>query len=132
MNCIEIKLPCNEFECIALKIILADNNHNNNPFIVTGMYRPPNAKSIFYDQLNDILKHFNNCNEIILFGDLNVNWLYKTKRNDLKTIAGKYDLGQIIEGPTRLTKNESLIDLAFTNCPDCILKTYNLVTGLSS
>lgn len=50
------------------------------------MYRPPNVKSIFYDQLNDILKHINNCNEIILFGDLNVNWLDKTKRKELKTI----------------------------------------------
>lgn len=38
----------------------------------------------------------------------------------------------MIEAPTRITRNtQILIDLIFTNKPDRIIKTYNLVTGLS-
>lgn len=39
---------------------------------------------------------------------------------------------QMINKPTRLTKNsQTLIDLIFTNKPDRVTKTYNLITGLS-
>lgn len=44
----------------------------------------------------------------------------------------KFDLQQIIEGSTRITKSsETLIDLLFTNRPERIKKSYNLATGLS-
>ncbi len=39
---------------------------------------------------------------------------------------------QLIEQPTRITNRyETKIDLLFTNRPERITKTYNLVTGLS-
>lgn len=53
---------------------------------------------------------------MILFGNLNVNWSDKSKRKELKTVVSKYDLSQIIVGPTRVTRTtQTQIDLAFTN-----------------
>ena len=38
----------------------------------------------------------------------------------------------MVKGPTRITKQtKTLIDMAFTNKPDRITRTYNLITGLS-
>lgn len=39
---------------------------------------------------------------------------------------------QMIHKPTRIsTSSQTLIDLIFANKPDRIIKTYNLITGLS-
>lgn len=38
----------------------------------------------------------------------------------------------MIKGPTRITRQtKTLIDMAFTNKPEHITRTYNLITGLS-
>ncbi len=50
----------------------------------------------------------------------------------LKNITDYFNLTQLIEQPTRITnRSETKIDLLFTNRPERITKTYNLVTGLS-
>uniref|UniRef100_A0A3B1IW78 Reverse transcriptase domain-containing protein n=1 Tax=Astyanax mexicanus TaxID=7994 RepID=A0A3B1IW78_ASTMX len=42
------------------------------------------------------------------------------------------DMTQVINGPTRITNSTSTqIDLAFTNMPERILKSYNMLTGMS-
>lgn len=42
------------------------------------------------------------------------------------------DVTQVINGPTRITNSTSTqIDLAFTNRPERILKSYNMLTGMS-
>lgn len=44
----------------------------------------------------------------------------------------KFDYKQMIKGPTRITRQtKTLIDMAFTNRPERITRTYNLITGLS-
>lgn len=69
---------------------------------------------------------------MLVFGDFNINWLDKRCRKSLKDLSSKHDFSQQIKNPTRITKNsQTLIDLIFTNKPDRIIKTYNLVTGLS-
>lgn len=52
----------------------------------------------------------------------------KTK---LKSTMGTFKYKQMIDRPTRVTrKSETLIDLIFTNRPERVIKTYNLITGL--
>lgn len=67
-----------------------------------------------------------------MLGDLNVNWEVKQIRKNLKKVMDKMDMAQVINGATRITNSTSTqIDLAFTNRPERILKSYNMLTGLS-
>lgn len=87
---------------------------------------------MFYDKLNILLKECDTNKERILLGDFNINWSDKAKRKDLKRVMSNFDFQQVVEGPTRITNSsETLIDLVFTNRPERIKKSYNLVTGLS-
>ncbi len=92
-------------EYVALKIILS----RQMSFILIALYRPPSANETFYDQLTDMLKECNHNKELILMGDYNLNWEDKGKRRKLKTITDKYNLQQLIRGPTRITKNSSTV-----------------------
>lgn len=65
-------------------------------------------------------------------GDFNINWGEKSSRKNFKQITDNFDLMQLINGPTRITNSTSTqIDLIFSNRPERILKSYNMVTGLS-
>lgn len=65
-------------------------------------------------------------------GDLNINWDSKSDRKKLKHLADKYNLTQVIKGPTRITnKSKTTIDLVFSNKPERISRTFNLLSGLS-
>jgi len=65
-------------------------------------------------------------------GDFNVNWSDKCGRKKLKNITDYFNLTQLIEQPTRITnRSETKIDLLFTNRPERISKTLNLMTGMS-
>ncbi len=65
-------------------------------------------------------------------GDFNINWEDKSTRKNLKQITDSFDLKQLISGPTRITNStKSQIDLIFTNRPERILKSCNMLTGLS-
>ena len=65
-------------------------------------------------------------------GDFNINWENKTCRKKLKEITDDFNLTQKIQGPTRVTQSShTQIDLVFTNRPDWITKSSNLLTGIS-
>ncbi len=60
------------------------------------------------------------------------NWEDKSTRKNLKQITDSFDLKQLISGPTPITNStKSQIDLIFTNRPERILKSCNMLTGLS-
>ena len=100
-------------------------------FTVFAVYRPPAASNDFFDYLNVILKQHDKM-ETILMGDFNLNWQDKKRRKKLKDLVKTFQMTQMIYKPTRITKSsQTLIDLIFTNKPDRIKKTYNLITGLS-
>lgn len=63
--------------------------------------------------------------------DFNLNWEDKLKRKKIKMIADKFNLNQLIKEPTRIAKSKTQLDLIFTNKPERIIKSYNLITGLS-
>lgn len=79
-----------------------------------------------------VLKECNPNKELLLMGDFNVNWEDKSKRRKLKMITEKFHLEQLIKRPTRIAKYFRIqIDLIFTNKRERIIKSYNLITGLS-
>lgn len=102
-------------------------------FNILVVYNPPSScLQIFYQNLEIFFKSFKPNSEVLIYGDTNVNWLNKSSRKQLKELTSKYDFHQFVNGPTRLTKtSQTTIDLAFSNKPERVLKTYNLVCGLS-
>lgn len=75
--------------------------------------RPPQSSEvIFYEK-------FENLNEeIIIFGDININW-EGTYCRKMHKKTDKFDLVQMIKGPRIITTSSSTqIDLAFTNRPE--------------
>ena len=65
-------------------------------------------------------------NEIIIMGDLNINYLDKTNHADIKTLLTLWGLTQTITQPTRTNENSStLIDVILTNRQNNLLsQTY--------
>ncbi len=101
-------------------------------FIVICLYRPPSTNNIFYEHLHNILKQCDGKKELILMGDFNINWDKKTERKKLKEITNKFNLSQLIQGPTRITNSsQTQTDLIFTNRPQRVTTSHNLLTGLS-
>ena len=90
-----------DLECIVLKLTLS----TQMSFIMIGLYRPRSTKIVFYDKLNALLKECDTKKEIILLGDLNINWSDKIKRKELKRVTSNYEFQQIIEGPTRISSS---------------------------
>ena len=61
--------------------------------------------------------------ETSVFGDLNVNYSKNLDNTEIKQIIKQYGLKQIIEKPTRITKNSStLIDIITTTHEKNVLK----------
>ncbi len=117
-----------DIECVGVNISLSAEM----AFSLICLYRKPSAKLEFYDQLKNLLHSLDFNKEVILMGDFNINWSDKGGRKKLKNITDYFNFTQLIEQPTRITnRSETKIDLLFTNRPERITKTYNLVTGLS-
>ena len=86
--------------------------------------------------MSAVMKSLENyCNwdfnrEVIVIGDL--NWEDKSSWKQLKQATDSFNLTQIIDGSTRITNSSRMqIDLIFINMSDRIIKSYNLITGLS-
>lgn len=100
-------------------------------FILIVIYHPPSSNNDFYEKFQNILKECNFKKEVIIMGDFNVNWEDRSIRKNLKQITDGLDLYQLIKGPTRITQSRTQIDLVFSNRPERITKSYNMITGLS-
>ena len=95
------------------------------PFIVTTIYRPPNAPAEFFDLLEKLIKQTDDENkEIYILGDLNCNLLEEKTLFNVPTskLNSLYELYQLlIKEPTRITnKSSSLTDHVVTYTPEKI------------
>ena len=64
--------------------------------------------------------------ELILLGDMNVNYLVKDDQNVLKSVISSHGIEQLIKQPTRFDlthKTSSLIDIIGTNIKSNILSS---------
>lgn len=127
LKCNEIKLDT-PLECLALNVVLSPKMNFN----IIVLYNPPSYDVSFYENLDKIFKYVNTRTESVFLGDFNINWLEKSRRKKLKRLLSKHSLHQMIKGPTRITRaSKTMIDLIVTNRPQRIIRTYNLLTGLS-
>lgn len=117
-----------KLECVGVDISLSAEMS----FIVICIYRKPSAKVDFYEDLKTLLDSCNHKKEILLVGDFNINWNNKADRKNLKSVTDHFNFTQLIDQPTRITnRSRTRIDLVFTNKPERIPKSHNLLTSLS-
>ena len=112
-----------ELEAVCLEI----TKPQSKPFMVTTIYRPPNANAEFFEHLEKLIKQIDDENkEMYILGDLNCNLLEKKtifnmQTNKLNSLYELYQLSQLINEPTRVTMTtSSLIDHVVTNTPEKI------------
>ncbi len=128
IRCNVIKIEHCELEYLCLNIVLSPEMS----FTLIVIYRPPSSNVTFYEKFGELLQQCDFNREVIVIGDINVNWEDKSARKQLKQVTDSFNLTQIIDGPTRITNSSSTqIDLLFSNMSDRIIKSYNLITGLS-
>lgn len=103
----------------------------SSPIIICFLYRPPSVSVIWREELNDLMKIFENeHNEIILLGDFNINTLHKSQYRPLKLIMTTFQFKQLIENITR-PKSGTIIDHIYTSHPQSVLSKGVIETGLS-
>ncbi len=121
ISCKEIQCHAEmDLECICLDVMLSPQMS----FILIGVYRPPSAKSVFHEKLCTVLRECTSGNFVILMGDFNINWEDKSSKKALKQITDRFDLTQLVKGPTRITSTSSTqIDLVFSNKPERVIQS---------
>ena len=128
IRCNVIKDMARELECLGLNIVLSPEMS----LTLIVLYRPPSSNVSFYEQFREMLRQCDFNREVIVIGDMNVNWEDKSARKQLKQVTDSFNLTQVISGATRITNSSSTqIDLIFSNKPERIIKSYNFITGLS-
>jgi hypothetical protein len=94
---------------------------NSNNFLMSCIYRPPNANVKYFDSLLDSIEKAQCENdEMIILGDLNINYELNEHmcNNPIFLIEQMFCLSQLISEPTRVTNTSStLIDVILTSCP---------------
>ena len=98
-----------EIDMLSIKIILP----NINNIIICAVYRRPSYnKQLLYDILYNSFNSYNfSNNNIILYGDFNINYMDSLDSQPFFNILHQLDLFYVIHTPTRFsTSTASLID----------------------
>ena len=114
-------LSDHNISCQYIEILWISINLPNQKKKVLGIvYRPPKAKvqpfiEILIKSTTEIMSI--NDNEIFIVGDFNINYAATTNKDRklLKEFEAMTGLKQIIDQPTRYARNNTTIDLIFTN-----------------
>eukprot|EP00112_Aurelia_sp_Birch-Aquarium-sp1_P007092 Seg1774.4 transcript_id=Seg1774.4/GoldUCD/mRNA.D3Y31 product="hypothetical protein" protein_id=Seg1774.4/GoldUCD/D3Y31 len=108
-----------DIECIWIEVTCRFAKN----FLVCCMFRPPSSSHYlpnnFNDRMRDMLSTATVENkEVIVLGDVNVNYLVKEDNKDFKEILALLGLKQLIKDATRICETtKTLIDIiATTNC----------------
>ncbi len=121
--------------------------HGSKPLIVGTYYRSNDNQGYRIDQLDQSIAKLGNkinTHNVILTGDFNVpnvNWTtnsikedsssYKKPAEKLIALAEEHGLTQCVTEPTRIQDNcENILDLVFTNNPNCVEKI-TIVPGMA-
>jgi exonuclease III len=103
-----------DLEICALKLNIVSNN-----FTIICLHRSPTGNfSYFLNQLESILnKVYKTSNELILCGDLNINYHNDNSRKDLlDSLLVSFNLVSTVKFPTRISNNScTLIDNIYIN-----------------
>ena len=105
------------------------SKYKTKPFLITTWYRPPNTPIEKFQEFEKPLQYIDlEDKESIILGDLNCDLISKDTNdcnsNELNFITNMYQYKQLIQEPTRVTRNtKSFIDHFFTNKPESIALT---------
>lgn len=128
-----IDLENDSLENIVIEIII---NKSKN-FLIATHYRPPNTSKYlcknFKEEFDKSLSLYcSESKELILLGDMNVDYQKQNDNKDIKSIIQVNGLTQIIKKPTRVTKDsKTLIDIIATNNPANIVTSDVIATAIS-
>ena len=123
-------------EAICIEIILK----NSKNFLLSTIYRPPVSSDYLLENFNELFELFlitanETFNEVIVLGDINVNYLKKdlcAVCKELKAIIASHNFQQLIENPTRITKDTaSLIESFSQQIDNAIASTLTAPLSLS-
>lgn len=112
-----IDLENDEVECIWIEV----KQNQSKGWLIAVIYRPPvgskHLNKNFNTCLNDMLSLASEMSkEIILLGDVNVNYLVPDDGREFKSIMNLFGFSQIINKQTRITQStKTLIDIISTN-----------------
>lgn len=112
---------------------------NTKSYLVCVMNKPPDGSKYLHKDFSDILNYMlfnatdNNQNkEIILIGDINVNYLKPNDHVDIKSVLSSFGLKQMIKKPTRIHGDtKTLIDVFMTNNRSVIKETVVIASAIS-
>ena len=118
----EFESPDLELICIQLRLPFQKD------VLIFCVYRPPSSDNSFFEKLTVLMESVHcssmDIDEILLFGDLNCNFLQNNTSllSKLEFLLGSYSFKQLIDTPTRVTHNSSsLIDIiCSTKCENII------------
>ena len=103
-------------------------------FLVTYLYRPPQSKASWNTDFSEFVERCYGLNdEIIIFGDFNIDLLNPTSKNRwLDNVTSPLLLNQLISEPTRITNSSrTLIDHIYSSKSDNIAKSGVIKYSLS-
>ena len=108
----------------------------NKSFLVYAWYRPPSTNIKLFDKFEAFLHKCDLVNhEHLIMGDLNCDlskFPLESNARKLQFLSSLYQLDQLINEPTRVTKTSAtLIDLFFTNKCENILQSGVVHLGIS-
>ena len=115
-------LESEKLENIVIEIILTTSTN----FLITTHYRPPQGSNYLQNNYNELFAQSlelvcTESKEVILLGDLNVDYLKRNDNKDIKSIISDNGFTQVIKSATRITKDtKSLIDIIASNRPGSI------------
>ena len=103
----------------------------SKPFLINCVYRPPDSTLELLNTYEKLIEKLDSEDKkTILIGDFNCDWTgvksgkVKLQTNKLYEITQTFQFKQMIDQPTRITNNsEIIIDLAFTNKPELIIRS---------
>ena len=104
-----------DIECIWIEVTCRFAKN----FLVCCMYRPPSSSHYLPNNFNDRMREMLSTaaaenKEVIVLGDMNVNYLVKEDSKDFKEILALLGLKQLIKDATRICETtKTLIDIIF-------------------
>ena len=124
------------FDAKSSEIIISELTIRNKKWVIISCYRPPsntNLITFFNDLENCLNKAFSKVDNVIVLGDLSINFNVTDSNYDrLKILCETFDLRNIIKQKTCFAGEQgTLIDLILTNRPRSFKNTVATETGLS-
>ncbi|VDI61719.1 Hypothetical predicted protein [Mytilus galloprovincialis] len=114
-------------------IWLQINFPSTKPILLCSVYRPPDMKVDWIDAFElEISKASSLDLEIIIMGDINIDYAQGCSNNKWSHMIQCHGLTQLIDNPTRVTyKSKKIIDHIYTNKFDNIIETFVPYLALS-